>query len=573
MMNNKSIDGLAPKRTSKTASASVFTPHSIKTERKTRIAISTPASTSSHKTVPEDSLEQTRASAVTDAPKRRRFSRADITADFLSPTRTLDFISDNEDDEDPVAPVAHRAATKSSARLDANHRQTSSSPSAANSGSMRRPKARRSRGRRIASIVALVIVFLLTAGVVCFILWGNDIVARITGGRGNLMDLVFEKYEPLRTDENERINILAFGTSGYDMAGTEDGQIHDGAQLTDSILIISIDPGDGDTVMASLPRDLKVSDTCSLGKINEVYWCNNLNGDNEEAGATALMDEVSMVTGLDFEYFAHVNWGSLKAIVDALGGIKVTLDEDIADTDYTGAIYQAGVEYEINGEQAVMLARARHGTADGDFTRGASQQKILIGIKNRVLEEHLSVSDLINLAAALGDNLRTNFSVNEMKTLAHLSSTLDFSHIRQLSFLDPEPLVNTPMINGTSYVAPIAGDGNFDDIRSYFADFIANDIPRAENASILVLNATEQTGLAANEKVDLANDGYTFVDVDNYSGDSFGASYTLFALTDDAPITQAALEEKYAVTAKSADALPDDIRNDYDFILILGVEE
>ena len=86
-----------------------------------------------------------------------------------------------------------------------------------------------------------------------------------------------------------------------------------------------------------------------------------MEGDAEQAGAEALVNEVSDILGLDFQYYAHLNWGSLVTIVDILGGITVTVDEDIDDYYYTGAVFQAGVPYTIDGSQALGLARARHG--------------------------------------------------------------------------------------------------------------------------------------------------------------------------------------------------------------------
>lgn len=176
------------------------------------------------------------------------------------------------------------------------------------------------------------------------------------------------------------------GATNYidrDSSGT-----HDGAQLTDSIMIVSFDQKTQDVALLSLPRDLKVPMACSAGKVNEVYWCNNQNGTNEEAGALALAEQLRQVLGIEFQYWAHVNWGALMDIVDTLGGVTVTLDEDINDKGHTGTVIQAGVPTHINGLQAVALARARYGTAGGDFTRGNSQQKIMEGIiKNYLLME------------------------------------------------------------------------------------------------------------------------------------------------------------------------------------------
>lgn len=410
----------------------------------------------------------------------------------------------------------------------------------------------------------------MIGAVIWFIIWGNDIIAKITGGQGTIFDLFTETYEPLKTDENGRTNILAFGTSGYNMEGEEGNGVHDGAQLTDSIMAISLDQNTGDIAMLSLPRDLKASPTCTAtGKINEIYWCNNMDGDNEQAGAEALMQEVGNILGLDFQYYAHLNWGSLVQIVDTLGGINVTLDEDIEDYYYTGAVFEAGVPYTINGSQALGLARARHGTTSGDFSRGASQQKILIGIKDKVLEKQLSLTDTLSLASTLGDNLRTNFSIDEMKTLAHIATDYDLNSIRQVSLLEPEKLMTTGEIGGISYVIPVGGAGNYNRIRSFVAKMFSSDPRQYEDSSILVLNATETSGLASTEQANLESEGYSNIDIDDTPAGDYNGNYLLFVLTDNAPGTKNLLEEKYG-SAESNDLLPANIPEGYDFVIIIN---
>ena len=427
-----------------------------------------------------------------------------------------------------------------------------------------------SKKRKIITGIILAIVILLIGAVIWFIIWGNDLLARIGNGEGNIFSLFSENYEPLKTDENGRTNILAFGTSGYDMEGNEGNGVHDGAQLTDSIMVISLNQDTGDAAMLSLPRDLKVSRTCTAtGKINEIYWCNNMDGTNEQAGAEALMAEVTDILGIDFQYYAHLNWGSLVSIVDILGGITVTLDEDINDYAYTNAVFEAGVPYTINGGQALGLARARHGTASGDFSRGASQQKILIGIKNKILEKNLSLIDLLNLANTLGDNLRTNFSVDEMKTAAHLLVDLDFESIRQVSLIEPEKLMTTGSIGGISYVLPSAGNGNYSAIKAYVAKMFSGDPRQYEDPTILVLNGTDTAGIAGTEQTTLENEGYANVDISDAPAGEYNDHYTLYALNDAKPGTKALLEEKYS-TAHPAAELPAGISTAYDFVIIIG---
>ena len=471
-----------------------------------------------------------------------------ITEDFLKPTQVFDF-------------------DEQSGELKAAQDPTESKPTKKS----KKQKKPMSKKRKIITWVALIIVLLLIGGAIWLILWGNDIIAKITGGQGTVFDLFVETYEPLKTDENGRTNILAFGTSGFDMSGEEYGGVHDGAQLTDSIMVISLDQATGDVAMLSLPRDLKASPTCTAtGKINEVYWCNNMDGENEQAGAEALMTEVGDILGIDFQYYAHLNWGSLESIVDTIGGINIILDEDINDYYYTGSVYEAGTEYTINGIQAVALSRARHGTTSGDFSRGASQQKILIGIKDKVLEKGLSITDLLGLASTLGDNLRTNFSVDEMKTLAHLASSFDFNNMRQISLIEPDPLMTTGTINGISYVLPSAGVGNYNAIQKYITKMFSSDPRSYEDYTILVLNATETPGLASTEKSTLEEAGYDNIYVDDAPVGEYSEGYTVYSLTDAAPGTKKLLEEKYQTTAKSATELPAGIPTDYNFVIIVN---
>ena len=440
-------------------------------------------------------------------------------------------------------------------------------------------KKKPSKKRRIILTIIITIVVILAGLITWLILWGNDIIAKITGGNGNLWDLiqlVEPTYDPLKTDSNGRTNILAFGTSGYNMEGDEGNGVHDGAQLTDSIMLISFNQETGDVAMISLPRDLKASPTCTAtGKINEVYWCNNMNGDNEEAGATALMAEVSSILGVDIQYYAHLNWGSLISIVDILGGINVTLDEDIQDYYWTGAVFEAGVEYTLDGAQALGLARARHGTLGGDFSRGASQQKILIGIKNKVAEKDFSITDLLDLATTLGDNLRTNFSINEMKTLAHLSFVFDFDHMRQISLVDHAKgiyYMTTGNINGISYVLPSAGVGNYGAIQEYVAKNLSNNPRVYEEPTIIILNATDEIGLAASEQEKLTESGYDIAEIGDITIDETEDSHIIYYTSDNTPGTLSMLEEYYNTTPKPAGEAPYELPAGYDIIIILNQE-
>ena len=549
MEKNKSIDGLSPRRPQKTTTKSKVATTKNTTVKKATSKKAPVKKTSAKKPVTKKApTKKTTTKKVVEKPATPITTTA---ADFLAPIQAFDY-------------------DENSGNLKATKNQKPPKKQ-----KIKKEKKKMTKKCKIITWVISIILLILIGGGIAFIIWGNDIIAKITGGQGNVFDLMFqdEHYEPLKTDENGRTNILAFGTSGYDMDGEENGGTHDGAQLTDSIMIISLDQNTGDLAMLSLPRDLKASPTCTAtGKINEVYWCNGGNGDisteEEAAAAQALMDEVGSILGIDFQYFVHVNWGSLVQIVNTSGGITVTIDEDI----YDYYVYHAGETRTIDGDEALWLARMRHGTAHGDFTRANSQQKILIGIKDKVLEKSLSITDLLSLASTLGDNLRSNFSVEEFKTLAHLTYEYDFDSMRQVSLIEPEMLVTTGTINGISYVLPVGGAGYYTKIQNYVAKMFNSDPKVREDYAILVLNATETPGVASNEKSNLEEDNYNSIYIDDAPEGTYEEGYTLYALTDTAPETKKLLEKKYNTTAKSLEELPAGISQNYDFIIIVNKE-
>lgn len=432
------------------------------------------------------------------------------------------------------------------------------------------------RRKRIGFSIFGIIIIL---AVVVFV-WGDWIISKLTGGNSGMWDMIsamVSETVPFDEDENGRTNVLVFGTEGYDMSGSSGKGKHDGAQLTDSIMVISFDQDTKDVALLSLPRDLKVSKACSAGKINEVYWCFNQDGNDEEAGAQALMDQVGNILGIDFQYYAHINWASLVNIIDTLGGITITLDEDINDRGWTNAVAKAGVPMTVNGEQALGLARARHGTTGGDFTRGNTQQKIVEGMIQKVLDNGLGAGEAINIMNILGDNLRTNFSVDNIKAGVGLISGFDINNIRQVPLVDYENnvyYVTTSTINGISFVVPSAGSGNWKEIKSYVAKMFSSDPVKREGATVAIYNGTGTSGLASQEQSALEEQGYNVIKIGDATNDLCTAKYCVYSLTTDKPQTGQALAIKYGVDIQDGSNLPQSLRAaGSDYIIIIGAAD
>ena len=500
--------------------------------------------------------------------RRAKESRA-AASDFLKPVEVFDF-NKIEESEKKAKKNKKKDNKKNSGKIEETEEFSIKK-------TKKKEKKKVSKARKIITSILLSIVLLVIAAIVYLVVWGNDIIQKITGGSSSIWDaftLLSEDYTPLQKDSNGRTNILIFGTSGYNMEGDEGRGVHDGAQLTDSIMVLSIDQNTGDIAMTSLPRDLKASPTCTAtGKINEVYWCNNIRKDNEEGGARALMNEVTKILGIDFQYYVHVNWGSLIQIVNILDGINVTLDERVKDISNTIGTFEPGVTYTINGEQALAIARERKSTRGGDFSRGKNQQFVLIGIKNRLYEKELSIVDMVNLASTLGDNLRTNLSLEDFKTAAHLTYTFDFDTMRQIPLVDYNRNIyyfTTGNINGISYVLPNAGVNNYGAIQNYIRTQLSGTPVEREGARIMVLNGTGESGLAAKTRDELISQGYNVVKIDNAPESEY--HYDLvFQLNANTPETAKTLAREKGIYVEESNYITEQIDcTDIDIVYIIG---
>ena len=423
----------------------------------------------------------------------------------------------------------------------------------------KKPRKKVSKGKIVKWIVIVIILAIL--GVVGYL----AVKAFLAGGKvfnGNPLDIITTKTR-LAEDDNGRTNILIFGTSGYTM----DEDAWDGAMLTDSIMVVSLDQDNNDAYMMSLPRDLYVRNNCpalgkTSGKLNEVFYCAYTTDKDEVAGAEALMAKSGEILGLDIQYYIHADWTALVQAIDAVGGVDVTIESDdprgIYDSS-TGIKYANGEVAHLDGEKALALARARnhnygdYGLAGGNYDREKNQQKILAAFQQKAMSAGTLLNPVAvnNLIDSLGNNLITSFETGHVQTLIDIASNLQADHIKQLPFVgrdDGGPnLIATYAPNGT-YLgeAPVAGVYDYSEIQAYVAQNLSSDPVVMEGATIDVLNGSDQAGLAAKKAEELEDDNYTIGSIDN-SPASTTESVTIYQLNSDMTNTATALKDKYGV--------------------------
>lgn len=416
----------------------------------------------------------------------------------------------------------------------------------------------------------------------------------MTGGKifkGNPIAAIFSQAKPLKADANGQSNIVLFGTS-------EDDPGHPGGDLTDSIMLLSVNQTRKDAFLVSVPRDLHVQydNGCSAGyqgKINVVYSCAK-DKSGEDAGATALRKKVGEIFGLDVQYSVHVNYTVLREAVDAVGGITINIQSDdprgILDRNFDwdcpkGPYTCYNVKYpngpaNLNGRQALFLARARGDDSPGNATYGLSrsnpdrqdnQRKIFIALKDKavsagVLTNPVAVSKLLD---TLGNNLRTNFDADEVKTLMGLGKDISDKNVTSWSLEDSAHELATASCGGD--ICPNAGTYNYSAIQAEALALSKGDTSVLENAKVDVYNASGVSGLAQSKATDLASKGITVGNVSTAPTSLGTKPILLYDLSGGKkPGTLKKLESTLGVKVTSG--TPTGISSSADFVVIIGAQ-
>lgn len=400
-------------------------------------------------------------------------------------------------------------------------------------------------------------------------------IAKLTGNNNPFSLIGVFRPSELKND-NGRVNVLVAGNSADDLG-------HNGGELTDSIMVLSLDTKKNTALMLSIPRDLWVQmPEGGHAKINAVYPTSGMDG---------LASVVEDVTGLNMHYNALVNYTAFRDLVDAVGGITITIKSEnprgIYDSslDYTSRTCCAMVNYPngpvtLNGKQALNLARARgegygsYGYPSADYTRTQHQRQMLLAIKSKavqpsVIANPLKISSLVD---AVGNNVRTDLQIGELQSMFYYIKKVDNAKIDSYN-IDTlagasKHLLTGDMISGQSVQIPSAGIDDFTEIQSQLKKVFSAGPLVKENAGIVILNATDAVGLAKLQKNALFEQGANILAV----GDA-AANQPKTTIIDNSqgqkPNTLAYLKQKYGASVVTDATLTANYPA-ADFIVILG---
>jgi LCP family protein required for cell wall assembly len=206
--------------------------------------------------------------------------------------------------------------------------------------------------------------------------------------------------------------------------------------LTQSMILVRVDPAAGRVTMLSIPRDLWVP--LSVGgtdRIDAAY---------SYGGAPAAIQTVQRDFHVTVDQYAWIGLKGLIHVIDLLGGVDVPTVNPVMDDYYPADInttnpygyYRVAVlpgPQHLDGAHALEYVRSRHSDLRGDFGRSARQQQVLLALRDRARQVH--ATDLPALASALQGEFKTSMTVAQMAALLPAAGRIQPTDVAQVVLL------------------------------------------------------------------------------------------------------------------------------------------
>ena len=224
-------------------------------------------------------------------------------------------------------------------------------------------------------------------------------------------------YKVENTDKAKSVTDITSKPFNVLISGSDTRGGFDENGRSDVIMIATVNPKTSTILLTSVPRDFYVTtacdagDGCMQGALDKITHT-GIHGTN------TTKRTVEQLLGIEINYTFKVGFDTVTELVDALGGVDVTVAPGYAVNNFnalSGFSVHEGINH-LNGEQALAFARERYAYSEGDRQRTKNQQLVLMGIVDKVTSPAI-VTNYSSIMDAMANTFSTTMSNDEISDL------------------------------------------------------------------------------------------------------------------------------------------------------------
>lgn len=339
-------------------------------------------------------------------------------------------------------------------------------------------------------------------GIVLFVVFLILTIGYVSANKSykyNQMDIRPIKNSDLVVNEGVKEQTKGYTTIALYGVDSRDSNLDTGTN-SDAIILLSINKDTKEVKMVSVYRDTLLqiqSDSQTTHKVNYAY---------QLGGALMSINTLNANLDLAISDYITVDFNAMADIINALGGVEVTVTEDEVNNlnknlaeqigisgKYSEGVHEAGTKV-LNGQQAVAYSRIRS-TGKGDITRTMRQRTVLLGLVNKMINaDSKMISNLIDVSFSC---ISTSLTKDEVTSLA--KDIADYKITGNIGF----PFSYTPMsLDGKGSVI-VAADLNANVTALHEYLYGTSGYTPSTTASSISTEVSSETGVAATEAIDI----------------------------------------------------------------------
>ena len=224
-------------------------------------------------------------------------------------------------------------------------------------------------------------------------------------------------YKVENTDKANAVTDITSKPFNVLISGSDTRGGFDENGRSDVIMVATVNPKTSTVLFTSVPRDYYVStacdaaDGCMQGALDKITHT-GIHGTN------TTKRTVEQLLGIEINYTFKVGFDAVTELVDAVGGVDVTVAPGYA-VDHFACMYNLSVHEgvnHLNGEQALAFARERYAYTEGDRQRTKNQQLVLMGIVDKITSPSI-VQNYSSIMDAMSNTFSTTMSSSEISDL------------------------------------------------------------------------------------------------------------------------------------------------------------